>query len=206
MKIKKYIKFKYKLLKLQLIKSKIYEKKTENIEDFFNIVIEQTELQFKKAINIIYKYHLNQKKIFFVGIPLNFQKQFSKILKKTKHLSIPESIWINGILSNNKAISQSFKLKSLKHIKKPNIKVKKIKPLFYINKKPDLIVLINPILEKNVIEEANKLKIPIIALNSNLFNNFLISYKISGYFKLSNTKTFKNICIILDLILKKTKI
>jgi ribosomal protein S2 len=208
MKIKKITNYKYNLLKLQLIKSKVYKKNFEN-ENYEtnhpNIIIEQTELELKKVINIIYKYHLNKKTIFFVGMPLIFHKKFSKFLKETRHLSIPESIWVNGILSNKDAIFQSFKLKSLKHIKRPNYKIKKIKPLFQINKRPDLIVIINPNTENNVLKEINKLKIPVIGLSSHLLKNSKISFKIFGDFNLTNKKLYNHICLILSLLFKKLK-
>ena len=209
MKIKKITNYKYNLLKLQLIKSKIYKKSFENKNyetDHPNVIIEQTELELKKAISIIHRYHLNKKTIFFVGMPLILHKKFSKFLKKTRHLSIPEAIWVNGILSNKNAIFQSFKLKSLKHIKKPNYKIKKIKPLFHIDKKPNLIVIINPGMENNVSKEANKLRIPVIGLNSHLLKNSKISFKISGNFKLTNKKIYNHICLILNLLFKKTKL
>ena len=133
MKIKKIKSFKYKLLKLQLIKSKVYKKKIkkQNYDNSVNIVIEQIELHLKKALQIIYEFHLNNKRIFFIGIPLNFQNNFSKILKKTKHLSIPESIWINGILSNKNATFQFLKSK----------KIKIYKTKKFTNKKPSTIIL-----------------------------------------------------------------
>ena len=122
MKIKRIKKFQYTLLKLNLIKSQVYKKKIQNNyhDDVLNIKIEFIELHFKRALQIIYKYHMNQKKILFIGIPQNFQKKISKILKTTKHVAIPQSIWINGILSNRCAISRSLHLKRRKNKKKKN--------------------------------------------------------------------------------------
>ena len=122
MKIRKIQKFQYTLLKLNLIKSQVYKKKIRknNHDDVLNIKTELIELHFKRALQIIYKYHMNHKKILFIGIPQNFQKKFSKILKNTKHVAIPHSIWINGILSNRYAIFRYLYLKRRKNIKKKN--------------------------------------------------------------------------------------
>ena len=64
-----------KLTKLQLIKSKNY-KNTENRVNSFT-----TEFYLKKSLNIIYKYHINNKKIIFIGVPTSIQKQFNYHLK-----------------------------------------------------------------------------------------------------------------------------
>lgn len=205
MKIKKIKSFKYKLLKLQLIKLKVYKKKIkkQNYDNTVNIIIKQIELHLKKALQIIYEFHLNNKRIFFIGIPSNFQNNFSKILKKTKHLSIPESIWINGILSNKDATLQFLKSKRLKYIKQKSSQIKNLQPLFYIKKKPDLIIIMDPEIEKNVINEASNLKIPIISLNSNLYTNSKTTYKIPGNFQLIDKKLYNIIFLLLTSIFKK---
>lgn len=198
MKIKKIKSFKSELLKLQLINSKIYKKNQNNTT---NISLEHIELCLKKGFQIIYKYHLNNKKIFFIGIPSNFQNKFSKIFKKTKHLAIPESIWIKGILSNKHAIFQFLKLKRLKYMKKQNDQTRNIKICLNIKKKPDLIVIINPKLEKNVVNEASHLKIPIIALNSNFKTP--IAYPIPGNFNIINKNLHNIVFLLLSSLLKK---
>ena len=122
MKIRKIKKFQYTLLKLNLIKSQLYKKKMQknHHDDILNLNIktELIELHLKRALQVVYRYHMNHKKILFIGIPQNFQKKFSKILKNTKHAAIPQSIWINGILSNRHAISRSLYSKRRKNIKK----------------------------------------------------------------------------------------
>ena len=122
MKIRKIKKFQYTLLKLNLIKDQVYKKKIQknNYDDVFNIKTEIIELHLKKALQIIYKYHMNHKKILFIGVPQNFQKKFSNILRNTKHIAIPKSIWINGVLSNRYCNIPSFIFKTTKKYRKKN--------------------------------------------------------------------------------------
>jgi ribosomal protein S2 len=209
MKIKRIKKFQYTLLKLNLIKSQVYKKKIQNNyhDDVLNIKIEFIELHFKRALQIIYKYHMNQKKILFIGIPQNFQKKFSKILKNTKHVAIPQSIWVNGILSNRCAISRFLCLKRLKNIKKKNwLQNKIIYFLISVIKQPDLIVIFNPNLEKNALNETHKLKLPVITLDNNLYFNTNFFYKVPGNFQQIYKKSQHVIFLILVSILKKAPI
>lgn len=71
---------KIKLIKLQILKSKIYKK-----EKLFNIQL--TELQVKKISEVLYKYSLNNQRILFLGFP----KSFEKIIFKTRHFMFAES-------------------------------------------------------------------------------------------------------------------
>jgi ribosomal protein S2 len=209
MKIKKNKKFQYTLLKLNLIKSQIYKKKIQknNYDDVLNIKTELVELHLKRSLQVIYKYHMNHKKILFIGIPQNFQKKFSKILKNTKHVAIPQSIWINGILSNRCAIFRYLYLKRRKNIKKKNwLQNKIIYFLISVIKQPDLIVIFNPNLEKNALNEIYKLKLPIVALDNNLYSNTKFFYNVPGNFQNIYKKTQHAIFLILASILKKAPI
>ena len=71
---------KIRLIKLHLLKSKLYKK-----EKLFNI--QSTELQVKKISEILYKYSLNNQRILFLGFP----KSFKKAISKTKHFMFAES-------------------------------------------------------------------------------------------------------------------
>lgn len=206
MKIRKIQKFQYTLLKLNLIKSQVYRKKIQknNHDDVLNIKTELIELHLKRALQVIYKYHMNHKKILFIGIPQNLQKKFSKILKNTKHVAIPQSIWINGILSNRYAIFRYLYLKRRKNIKKKNwLQNKIIYFLISVIKQPDLIVIFNQNLEKNALNETYKLKLPIVTLDNNLYFNTKSSYKVPGNFQELYKKTQHAILLILASILKK---
>jgi len=206
MKIRKIKKFQYTLLKLNLIKDQVYKKKIQknNYDDILNIKTEIIEFHLKRALQIIYKYHMNHKKILFIGVPQNFQKKFSNVLKNTKHIAIPKSIWINGVLSNRSAIFRHLYLKRQKNIeKKIRLQNKTIYFLISVFRQPDLIVIFNQDLEKNALNETYKLKLPIITLNNNLFFDTKSSYKIPGNFQSIYKKTHHAVFLILSSILKK---
>ena len=209
MKIKKIRKFQYTLLKLNLIKSQVYKKKIQknNHDDVINIKTEHIELHLKTALQIIYRYHIYKKKILFIGTPINFQKKFSKILKKTKHVAIPQSIWINGILSNRFAIFRHLYLKRLKNIEKNfRIKNKTIDFLVSVIRRPSLIVIFNQNLEQNALNETYKLKIPVITLGNNLYFDTKASYKVPGNFKAIYQKTQHAVFLVMASILKRKPI
>jgi len=162
MKLNKINLYKNKILKLKLIQTKIYKK---NYNHF--IKIEDISSRLKKALHIIYNYHINNKKIVFIGTPLNISYKFKKLLNKTEHILIPESMWISGLFTNNK--------------------ISKI--LFQLEKKIDLIVLLDFNSNKKAINEIYLTKIPLIFLNCDFktLNNNLI-YKIPGNFKFTKKK------------------
>lgn len=209
MKIKKIKKSQYTLLKLNLIKNQVYKKniKKNNHDDVINVKTEHVSLHLKKALQIIYKYHINRKKILFIGVPQNFQKKISKIIKKTKHAAIPQSIWINGLLSNRFAIFRHLYLKRRKNIeKKSRLRNKTIHLLISVMKQPDLIVIFNKDLEKNALNETYRLKIPIITLDSNLYFDSKPSYKIPGNFQPMYKKNQHAIFLILGAIIKTSPV
>jgi ribosomal protein S2 len=179
MKIKKIIKYKNKLLKLKLIQTKIYNKK----QYLNNIKLEDIEYRLKKIFYIIYKYHIFNKRILFVGAPLNITSQ----IKDTKHVLIPKSVWMRGAISNKKSC--------FKHLSK-NKKMfsnKNSELLFQLQKSMDLIVIFNESDNKDVLNEGYKSRIPIILLNSNLdIQDNKPSYKVPGNFQFTNKKTRNN--------------
>ena len=198
MKLKKVLTSKSKLIRLQLLKSKTY-KLTRSDNKY--IKLEYIELHLKKALQIIYNYHFNNKKIFFVGVPKKVQQNFVKTLQKTQHLFIPESTWINGILSNKVSI-----FKYIHQQINTNIKTKKksdIKSLFEIQQKPDLIVIFNKAAELNALQEGNKLRIPTIVVTDSLNVDSSILYKIPGNFHFLNKKLNNIFFILLNSIFKK---
>ena len=204
MKIKKISIHRYKLLKLQLIKAKVYKKNSQK-SDPKNLManpIEQIEIFLKKVLRIIFLYHLNDKQIFFVGVPKIIEKKFLNSLKKTNHLFLPRSLWINGILSNRVAVYQYLKFKQLKKIKKKQFKNKHFEPLFSIRRQPDILVVLDKKFEREAIKEAYKLRIPMITLNlASTFRDKSL-YKSVGNFKFSNNSIFLS---LLNSVFKKLK-
>ena len=178
MKLNKINLYKNKILKLKLIQTKIYKKNYNNF-----IKIEDISSRLKKALHIIYNYHINNKRIVFIGTPINISYKFKKLLKKTKHILIPESIWISGLFTNQETC--------FKHLtKNPKFTNNKTsKTLFQLEKKIDLIVILDFNSNKEAINEAYLTKIPLIFLNCDFktLNNNLI-YKIPGNFKFTKKK------------------
>ena len=82
-----------KLIQLQILKSKIYEKKIE---------LDIYKLYFKKIAKIIYEYNANNKKILFLNFSKNTTKNISLIIYRTKHKCIPIENWCRGIIVNQK--------------------------------------------------------------------------------------------------------
>jgi ribosomal protein S2 len=199
MKIKKINKYQNKLLKLKIIQSKMYNKK----QYLNNINIEDIEYRLKKAFHVIYKYNILNKKILFVGTPLRMNKTLQKVLQKTKHFLMPESVWRNGIITNKKKF-----FKNLQKNQKITTNNKVSKILSQLKKNIDLIVLLNEPLNNDALNESYLAKIPVISFNSNLsINNIKTSYKVPGDFQFSIKKTRDNFFYsILLSVLKKGNI
>lgn len=175
MKIKKINLKKYLLIKLYLIKYQIYTKKYKNLT---NVNIEQLEFNLKQSLNIIYNYHVNKKKICFIGFP--YFKSHMINYKNLKHDFIPKNTWINGLISNKKMILD------------PTIFIEKKKFKNYINfiEKPKLVVFFNPTKkELNIIKELNNIDTPIIIFG-NLITQKNMFYNVSGNFDKTLSKKF----------------
>lgn len=184
MKVEKKKEYQNKILKLKLLKTKIYEKKHR----LKNITIEDIEYRLKKALHIIYKYNLNNKKILFVGDDLNISNKIKSLIEGTNHTLIPEIAWVNGIITNPSA--------SLKYLVKnqKNLTNKLSESLFKLKKKSDLIVIFNESSNINALKEGYSAKIPTIFLNSYLdILNDKISYKVPGTFNFTNKKVRDNL-------------
>ena len=185
---------KYKLLKLKLIKSNILKKQ----HYFKSITLENIEFRIKKALYLIYLYHVNNKRILFVGNPLNINKELTKLFHKTKHIFIPKSAWIAGVITNQYS---SFKSK-FKHETQIN---KMSKQLLKLKKKSDLVVIVDQMLETKALEESYTSKLPVISINSdlNIFDE-KSSYKVPGNLVYSKHKINNNLLYsILITTLKK---
>ena len=189
-----------KVFNLKLLKTKVYTKQ-KKINHNKNKMV---ELHLKKAFSIIYKYHTTNKKILFIGTPVNKNQQFNHLLLNTNHIFIPEFIWINGTISNSYYIFKHlFKQSKLNPMNK-----KKSNYLFKLDNTYNLIVILNEKLNNIVLKEALTKGIPIISLNCNdtLLNFHPATYQILGNFDLINKKTRNNAFYnILKSILKKAK-
>lgn len=185
MKIKKILQRRNKLVKLKLIQTKIYTKK----QDLENIKIEDIEYRLKKICYLIYKYNVFNKRILFVGLPFNITLSLQKLIKNTKHIFIPSSVWLSGAISNkNTNFSNLLKTKS-------TTKNQISELLFQLKKNIDLVIIINDSNTSNeVLNESYVAKIPVIILNTNLNICFdKPSYKVPGNFEFVNKKTRNNL-------------
>jgi ribosomal protein S2 len=194
MKINKLPNSKNKLIKLKLIQTKIYKKNAKN-----SIKINDISPRIKKAIFLIYKYHINNKRILFVGTPIKPDKKLKILLKNTKHVFIPESVWVSGILTNKE---QCFK--NLTKNRNPN-ENKILEILFPLKKKIDLIVILDSYSNQNVLNEAYATEVPTITLNNNLnVTDERSEYKIPGDFTFTKKKARDNFFFsILNTTFKK---
>lgn len=186
MKIKEINHKNYKLLKFNIIKSKILTKS----HYFKNIKVKDVQYRLKNALNLIYFYHMYNKKILFVGNPLKINTKIKNLLAETKHVFIPQSAWITGIITN-----QNEHLKSLLFKQKNDIKLSSIaERIIELKKKSDLVVIIDEKLEIKALKESHMIGIPVITINSdlNIFDN-TIDYKIPGNFILSKSKLKNNL-------------
>jgi ribosomal protein S2 len=195
MRIKKKYIIKNKLIKLKLIETKIYKNTSTNSNKLIDITT-----NLKKVLNIIYKYHINNKRILFVGASLNQTNlNFKKLFKSTKHLILPKSVWMNGILTNSTSCFKYI-------IKNQNIINKNFsKALYQLNNNIDLIVVLESSYTNNILKESYLAKIPVILLG-NTFTKKEIkpSYLVPGNFKFSEKKTKEDFFyLILFAIFKK---
>jgi ribosomal protein S2 len=200
MKINKITKYKHELIKLKLIKDKTY--KTQNNNFDVNITIEKTINSLKKALNLIFKYHLFNKRILFVGTPIKMPKILKKTFKKTNHTFIPELLWKRGILTNRLTHVNKFLHNSQLTYKK----------LFHLltktKKRNDLIVIVNSC--TSALNEGYSRRIPIVSIVTpdETTANEKSAYKILGNFDFGNKKIINNLFYFLlnTTVLRATKI
>lgn len=185
------------LFKLHVIKSRVYNKNTtHNLYDLPNINISKIILKLKKSIQIIFKFHKQNKKILFIGIPKIVE---TKINIETNHVAIPKFINIFGLFLN-KSVFKNFKSNYQVLNNKDPITFSK---LLY---KPDLIVIFDSDNSYYIMQEGYRSKIPIINFNSDFCfkkRDKFYSYDIPGNFKF-NKKSIDNIFFkVINSILKK---
>ena len=166
MKIKK---FKSKqILKLHLLKSKIYEQTTKKNSFLFDTDLVQIIINFKRALQIIFQYHNAEKKILFIGVP---KKLETKINKFTSHAAVPSNLNLQGIFSNY--LKNSYTEKS--NNKNPgSIAFKRFLPK--LSKKPDLIVLFSHDKTQTIISESYFAKIPLLVFDNEIDHNKLNNF------------------------------
>jgi ribosomal protein S2 len=199
MKIKK-VKIK-QLLKLNLLRSKIYEQPIKKMK-FDNLIdsnLNQIIVDAKKVLQIIFQYHQIEKRILFIGLPYKLE---SKINQFTRHVAVPKNLDIQGMITN-------CNWKSLKNTKNSNQMWLKDSSKFLLpklTKRLDLIVLFEHEKSKTIFSEAEVAKIPLVCFGSNFESSNMASYKVEGNFKNVLTASSKNIFFIgLNFLFKNSK-
>lgn len=199
MKITTLNKHKTKLLQLKLLKTKVFkERKNVNY-----LLLKDMETRLKKVLHIIYRFHVANKKILFIGTPLELNIRIKQLLKNKKHSIIPDSVWMNGIITNSKP---SFKYLLKQHAITNN---KSSKFLFNLKNQADLIVVLNEKSNLPALKESFLKRIPTVSLNSNynLSNRNLSTYKLEGNYSFVK-KTIRNnlFFLLLSSVLKKAEL
>ena len=185
------------LLKLNLLRSKVYEQPIKKMK-FDNLIdsnLNQIIVDIKKVLQIIFQYHQIEKRILFVGLPYKLE---SRINRYTKHVAIPKNFDVQGMISNPNWKS----LKSSKNSTQIWLKETSKFLLPKLTKRLDLIVLFEHDKSKMIGSEAEVAKIPVVSFGTDLDTLETASYKVEGNFKNASNK---NIFFIgLNFLFKNT--
>ena len=188
----------YKLFKYNLLKLQIYSNEPFfNVAHFSNNILEQIEVYLKQALTIIYKYHVYQFNILFIGFPIVSKAKQMKLIHFTNHNFIPEKSWISGIFRNRFSILTYLKLMQSQNI------TKSLKVLLKITTKPHLVVIFNSRIETSTINEFYKAGIPILAFDWNSLNIFKIAYKALGNYSFIEKNIKSTFFFLFYSLLKK---
>ena len=189
------------LLKLNLLRSKVYEQpiKKMKFENLIDSTLNQIVLDIKKVLQIIFQYNRVGKRILFVGLPSKLEL---KINQYTKHVAVPKNFNAQGIISNPN-------LKSIQDSKNSNqIWLKSLSKFLLpkLAKRLDLVILFDHEKSKTIFSEAEALKIPVVSFGTCLISQNTASYRIEGNFKNILTASDKNIFFVgLNFLFKRSK-
>lgn len=212
MKLKNYKNIRYNLVNSEFVKIKFYLGVNKLFFLFFNnnyilgfrnrfSVFEMLYIKvfLKKSLKLIYKYHINHKKILFVGFKdINKWTKFKLLFLKSKHF-IVSNVWIRGFLVNRSEISATFK-----KILKKNYKKHYFFEMFFVDKTPDLAVFLANSSFKTPYKEINDYKVPFIILSNNYSTNFCFNYKVFGNITSHKSQIF--LYLLLKSVLTFSKI
>ena len=162
MKSKKKVKL-FNLTKLYLLKYKIYKDLPVTHSLVLNF-LKLTEFSIKQSLNLIYNYHLKNKKILFIG--LSYSKKALWFLSNSNHIFLPKHMCFNGVARNNLQLNNTF-----------------------YNRKPDLIVFFeNTKKDSDIIKQFGNLNIPIIIFGDSVISNqnYSILGNLSGKIELKH--------------------
>jgi hypothetical protein len=189
------------LLKLNLLKSKVYEQPIKKMK-FDNLIdsnLNKIIVDIKRVLQVIFQYHKIEKRILFVGLPYKLE---SKINRYTRHVSIPKNFTVQGMISNRDRKLPKVSINSNKIWMKQSPKFLLPK----LSKNLDLIVLFEHDKSKTIMSEAGVAKIPLISFGtqSNVTNTAL--YRVEGNFRDILTNPNKNVFFMgLNFLFKDLK-
>ena len=197
MKLRKLKNIKYNLLNSELINIKFYLGINKFFVLFFNnkymrgfrnqfsiFEIIYIKSFLKKNLKLIYKFHINNQKILFIGFKdVNKWTKFKVLFFKSKHYII-SNFWLNGFLINRSEISKFF----FKKLKKNSIK--DFNEIFFTKKTPDLIVSVSNSSFETPYQEIFKIKIPSIFFLKNVSEKNCFNYQLLGNLTSNKSKIF----------------
>lgn len=179
---------KIKLIKLQILKSKIYKKK-KDLKISKKLDTNEIHLYLKKIIHIIYEFHCKKKKILFLNFPKKIIEKITNNLQKNQHIFTNNENLLNEVLSN-----QKINFTQPNNFSKTKIPLKKI---------IDLIVIYNPLTSLNLNKKLYVYNIPVITINNKI--KLKLNYKLIGHFKFTEKQINNNLFFsILSSIFKHT--
>lgn len=168
--------------------------------------IEKTLPLLKRALNFLSLVNKEKKQILFVGTNPKIRK-LTKLVGKTTNQPFSNIRWVKGLLTNWESISSSVKfyklfLKRLDLTKKSEQKLKQTyEGLSFLKGLPAAIFIIDLEHDFEVVIEAKKLNIPIIAIVDNNRKNIdYIDYPI-----FSNTGSILPLYLIISLVIETLK-
>lgn len=184
MKIKQ---FKFKqILKLHLLKYRTYETTKKN--NFLNNTsLTQTITDFKKILQIIFKYHQTGKRILFVGLPTELELKINSL---TPHAAVPRTFNLQGFISNkdSKVLGINNNMNSQFPKSFNNLLPK-------LSQKPHLVIVLSSDKKQNIISESSIAKIPVVLFDNDFgfenSNNGGSLYHVQGFgdsFQLTQNK------------------
>ena len=116
------------LFKLNLLKSKVYEKsvKKNPLNKPIDYTLNQIIIDMKKALQVIFQYHKAKKQILFIGLPFKIEQKINRL---TIHSAISNSFDVQGLISNfvsksyikNEKLDQNSKILLPKLLKQVNL-------------------------------------------------------------------------------------
>lgn len=144
MKMKKIYYQNYKFMKYETLKLKALENHSSKV--LLATKVDETNLFLKKALVVIFKYHLKNKKILLAGMNSEIHNKYIDKLKKTRHVFIPE------YKTDERFFTRSIEKNMVMNAKKAPLLKNSI----------SLIIILNPKVQPLLVRKAAKLKIPLI--------------------------------------------